>query len=81
MSPVIETIAAKTRCWNTLGSDADPTYPQAFSPFTGEVLKEIGQHPKVVTIMEMSPDMKWMATGSEDGTVIVWELGNQSQCI
>lgn len=29
--------------------------------------------------MELSPDMKWMATGSEDGTVIVWELGNQSQ--
>jgi len=24
--------------------------------------------------MEVSPDLKWLATGSEEGTVVVWEL-------
>jgi len=47
---------------------------KAYSPFTGEILKEIGEHPKGIIIMELSPDLKWLATGSEEGTVIIWEL-------
>ena len=56
-----------------LSVSADRTI-KAFSPTTGEILKEIGSHSKGVTIMELSADGKWLATGSEDGRVIVWEL-------
>ena len=56
-----------------LSVSADRTI-KAFSPTTGEILKEIGSHSKGVTIMELSADGKWLATGSEDGSVIVWEL-------
>ena len=56
-----------------LSVSADRTI-KAFSPFTGEILKEIGKHPKGITIMEISQDWRWLATGSEEGTVIIWEL-------
>ena len=56
-----------------LSVSADRTI-KAFSPFTGEILKEIGEHPKGIVIMELSPDLKWLVTGSEEGTIILWEL-------
>jgi hypothetical protein len=56
-----------------LSVSADRTI-KAFSPFTGELLKEIGEHPKGIFVMEVSPDLKWLATGSEEGTVVLWEL-------
>ena len=46
----------------------------AWSPHTGEELLRVGTHETAVAALAVSPGMRWMATGGEDGGVILWDL-------
>ena len=45
-----------------------------FSVQTGEVLAVLSGHSERVVTVDFSPDGRWLATGSWDGTLYLWSM-------
>jgi WD40 repeat protein len=46
---------------------------------TGERLRDLEGHTAQVTSLVWSPDGTWLASGSDDGTIILWDADTGSQ--
>ncbi len=49
-----------------------------WSQCQGEQLATLGEHDWIVTCLAFSPDGRWLATGSQDQTVKIWEVAHRA---
>lgn len=45
---------------------------------TGALLRAFEGHPGVITAVAMSPDNRWVATGTEEGLLLLWDVSDLS---
>lgn len=71
--------------WNTaqneiaLSSPNNPSVLEILDSATGRVLTNLEGHTGNITAIEWGPDGKFLATGSTDRTVIIWDVSTRSK--
>ncbi len=75
----VDSIAFSADGTRLVTADGQGAEARTFDATSGRLLRTLGAQPGWINAVSLSPDGKQLASGSEHGTVRIWELGGAGQ--